>query len=143
MGKIIFQVKIAQGNIYRQLFCFGFPLNYYYFLRILSILTTFLFWFSKDLLFSFFPVKNTKYFNTYTHRKKKVLKKLTVVYIQKRLILEYTVHALNFFNSHLFFNVELNDCLLFIYLFIFRILSILTHIYEENGENLKEINSGV
>ena len=115
MGEIIFQVKIAQGNIYRQLFCFGFPLIYYYFLRILSILTTFLFWFSKDLLFSFFHVENTKYFNTYTHRWEKVLKKLTVVYIQKGLTLEYTVHALSLFNSYLFFNVELTDCLLFIY----------------------------
>ena len=75
MGKIIFQVKIAQGNIYRQHFCFGFPLICYYVLRILSILTTFFFWFSSDLLFSFFAVENTKYFNTYTNRGEKVLKK--------------------------------------------------------------------
>ena len=87
MGKIIFQVKITQGNIYRQHFCFGFPLIYYHFLRILSILTTFLFWFSSDLLFSFFVVKNTKYFNTYTHKGENVLKKLTVVYIQNGLTL--------------------------------------------------------
>ena len=36
-----------------------------------------------------------------------VLKKLTIVYIKNDLILGYTVHILNFFNLHSFFNVEL------------------------------------
>ena len=45
-------------------------------------------------------------FNTHTGRGGEgFLKKLTVVYIQKCLTLEYTTQYLNFFNSHSFFNV--------------------------------------
>ena len=52
---------------------------------------------------------------THTHigRWEKVLKKLTVVYIQKGLTLGYTAHVLNFFNSHLFFIVVLTHCFFF------------------------------
>ena len=59
--------------------CFFFHLcifYYYYFLRILNI------------------------FNTHTGRGKKILKKLTVVYIQKGLILEYTAQTLNLTQTH-------------------------------------------
>ena len=50
------------------------------------------------------------------------LKKLTMVYIQKGLTLEYTSQTLNLFNSHSFFNVGLTH-----YFFFLRILSINTH----------------
>ena len=40
-------------------------------------------------------------------RGENVLKKLTMVYIQKGLPLGYTTQVLNFFNSHSFSNVEL------------------------------------
>ena len=48
---------------------------------------------------------------TYTHmgRGENVLKKLTMVYIQKGLPLGYTTQVLNFFNSHSFSNVGLNN----------------------------------
>ena len=54
----------------------------------------------QDLLnhtfFYFFYLENTKSFNTHTHkgREKKVLKKLTVIYIQKGLTLRYTTQWL-------------------------------------------------
>ena len=60
-----------------------------------------------ELIF-FFRILNI--FNTYTWREgRRFLKKLTVVYIQKGLTLEYTAHALNLFNSHSFSNVGLTD----------------------------------
>ena len=42
-------------------------------------------------------------------RGENVLKKLTMVYIQKGLPLGYTTQVLNFFNSHSFSNVGLNN----------------------------------
>ena len=54
-------------------------------------------------------------------RGKKVLKKLTVMYIQKGLTLGYTAQTLNLFKSHSFFDVGLA------YYFFVRIRSILTH----------------
>ena len=53
-------------------------------------------------------------------REEKVLKKLTVVYIQKDLTLGYTIPTLNLFNSYSFFSVKFIQ-------FFFKILSILTH----------------
>ena len=51
--------------------------------------------------FFFFWFKNTKYFNTHTHkgREWKVLKKLIVMYIQKGLTLGYT--SLGVANGHI------------------------------------------
>ena len=43
-------------------------------------------------------------------RGNKVLKKLTVIYIQKDLTFEYTVQVLNLFNLHSFSNVGLTHC---------------------------------
>ena len=59
--------------------------------------------------------ENIKYFNTHTHKGKreKVLKKLTVVYIQKGLTFGYTAQALNLYNSHSFSNVRLTHCCFF------------------------------
>ena len=54
-----------------------------------------------------------KFFNTHMRREKKVLKKLIVVYIQKGLTLGYTVHVINFFNSHSFSNVGLTHYFFF------------------------------
>ena len=51
-------------------------------------------------------------FNIHTYREK-VLKKLTVVYIQKGLTLEYTVQTLNLFNSHSFSNIGLTHYFFF------------------------------
>ena len=48
-------------------------------------------------LFSFLKILSIL---TYTKRGENVLKKLTIVYIQKDLILGYTVQTLNCFNSH-------------------------------------------
>ena len=48
-------------------------------------------------LFSFLKILSIL---TYTKRGENVLKKLTIVCIQKNLILGYTVQALNRFNSH-------------------------------------------
>ena len=39
-------------------------------------------------------------------RGEKVLKKLTIVYIQNGIALGYTTQVLNLFNSHSFFNVR-------------------------------------
>ena len=50
-------------------------------------------------------------------RGENVLKKLTMVYIQKGLPLGYTTQVLNFFNSHSFSNVGLTH-----YFFLLRIL---------------------
>ena len=64
---------------------------------------------------------------THTHgRGRKVLKKLTAVYIQNGLTLGYIAHTLNLFNSHSFSNMGLTH-----YFFFFWILSILTHIRGE------------
>ena len=51
-------------------------------------------------------------FNIHTYGEK-VLKKLTVVYIQKGLTLEYTVQTLNLFNSHSFSNIGLTHYFFF------------------------------
>ena len=54
----------------------------------------------------FFFFRILSIFNTHTGREGEgILKKLTVVYIQKCLTLEYTTQTLNLFNSHSFFNV--------------------------------------
>ena len=55
-------------------------------------------------------------------RGENVLKKLTVVYIQKGLTLGYTAQILNLFNLHSFSNVGLTHNFFFL-----RILNILTH----------------
>ena len=51
-------------------------------------------------------------FNIHTYGEK-ILKKLTVVYIQKGLTLEYTVQTLNLFNSHSFSNIGLTHYFFF------------------------------
>ena len=51
-------------------------------------------------------------FNIHTYGEK-ILKKLTVVYIQKGLTLEYTVQTLNLFNSHSFLNIGLTHYFFF------------------------------
>ena len=53
---------------------------------------------------SFF-LKILNIFNTHMERGENVLKKLTVLYIQKDLTLKYTAQVLNLFNSHSFSNV--------------------------------------
>ena len=63
---------------------------FFFFLRILSILT-------------------------HMRREEKVLKKLTVVYIQKDLTLGYTTPTLNLFNSYSFFNVKFTQIFFFKY----------------------------
>ena len=45
----------------------------------------------------FFFFLNNKYFNTHTGREKNILKKLTVVYIQKSITLGYIIQTLNIF----------------------------------------------
>ena len=53
-------------------------------------------------------------FNTHTREEeRKFLKKLTMVHIQKDLILGYTTQALNLFNSHSFSNVGLTHYFFF------------------------------
>ena len=52
-------------------------------------------------------------FNTHIYRER-VLKKLTVVYIQNSLTLGYTVQTLNLFNSHSFSNVGLTHYFFFL-----------------------------
>ena len=63
-------------------------------------------------MFFFFRILNI--FNTHTGRGKKIIKKLTVVYIQKSLTLEYTTQVLYIFNSHSFSNVGLQLKCLFV-----------------------------
>ena len=62
--------------------------------------------------FIFFRILNI--FNTHTGRGKKIIKKLTVMYIQKCLTLEYTAQVLNIFNLHSFSNVGLQLKFLFV-----------------------------
>ena len=68
----------------------SFQLGFFFFFRILSILT-----------------------HTHGERGKCFLKKLTEVYIQNGLTLKYTTQTLNLFNSHSFSNVRLIRCFFF------------------------------
>ena len=52
---------------------------------------------------------------THMRREEKVLKKLTVVCIQKDLTLGYTTPTLNLFNSYSFFNVKFTQFFFFKY----------------------------
>ena len=56
--------------------------------------------------FFFLLFENIKYFLTHTERGEKILKELTVVYIQKSLTLGYTAHTFNFFYSHSLSNIR-------------------------------------
>ena len=79
-------------------------LGYCVFKCTINLLFPFLFIYK--IFFFFFFFKNTKYFNIHTRRGENVLKKLTVVYIQNDITLEYTTQTLNLFNSHSFSNVR-------------------------------------
>ena len=71
-------------------------------------------------------------------RGEKVLKKLTVLYIQNDLTFGYIAQVLNFVNSHSFSNMRLTR-----YFFFLRILIILTHTHEKRGKGLKETDSNL
>ena len=82
------------------------PNSWIYSIKFKPLLLTLIFQCGINLLF--FLLRILSIFNTHTHGKRGecFLKKLTVVYFQKGLILGYTAHALNLFYPHSSFNVE-------------------------------------
>ena len=68
---------------------------------------------SCKCFFYFFLIFRILNILTHMGRGENILKKLTVIYIQKGLTLEYTAQTLNFFNLHSFSNVGLTHYFFF------------------------------